>query len=170
MLQQPGDDGNDDDGNNDNDNNDNDNKEEESVAGKACFVYMLEAEPSGATYVGATVNVDHRLRQHNGELSGGAQATTMRVKRGEVWRRVCYVSGFPDWIAALQFEWRWKQISRKLGFSGGRKRQETEVVDRRRPRERRMEALQQLLSLDRPTTKAHRYADWPSGGPQVHYE
>ena len=123
---------------------------------KPSFVYLLEASPSGATYVGATVDVDHRLRQHNGELVGGAHATTMRVQRGETWRRVCYVSGFPDWPAALQFEWRWKQLSRKLG-------------NKRRPLDRRSEALRQLLALDKPTTKAQRYQDWPSGGPQVHH-
>ena len=117
------------------------------------FVYLLEASPSGATYVGATMDVDHRLRQHNGQLKGGAHATTMRVKKGETWRRVVYVSGFPDWIAALQFEWRWKQLSRKSKLKN--------------PLERRQEALQTLLALDRPTTKAVPYAEWH---PQLHYE
>lgn len=119
------------------------------------YVYLLEASPSGATYVGATMDVDHRLRQHNGQLVGGAHATTMRVQHGETWRRVVYVSGFPDWIAALQFEWRWKQLSRKSKL--------------KRPLERRHEALHTLLSLERPTTKAIPYAEWPSGPPQLHY-
>jgi structure-specific endonuclease subunit SLX1 len=64
--------------------------------------------------VGATVDVDRRLRQHNKELAGGAHATGMKVNKGETWQRICYVSGFPTWQAALQFEWRWKQISRKF--------------------------------------------------------
>ena len=129
---------------------------------KPSFVYLLEASPSGATYVGATVDVDHRLRQHNNELVGGAHATTLRVQRGERWRRVLYVSGFPDWTAALQFEWRWKQLSRKPHLKS------------LKPLERRHQALQLLLQLERPTTKALRFQDWPSAtaekGPQLHYE
>ena len=150
---------------------------------KAFFVYLLESSVSRATYVGATVDVDHRLRQHNGELVGGAHATTMRVKAGETWRRVCYVSGFPDWPAALQFEWRWKQLSRKLmgGVPKGKGKRTrpvdggsltTPVVDggpRQRPVDRRLQALEQLLALERPTTKAMAYRGWPVG-PQVHYE
>ena len=80
------------------------------------FVYLLFANASSGqqTYVGATVDLDHRLRQHNKEIKGGAHATGSKVAKGESWRRHCYVSGFPNWQAALQFEWRWKQISRKL--------------------------------------------------------
>ena len=36
------------------------------------FVYLLEST-NHATYVGATVNLDHRLRQHNGEIKGGLE-------------------------------------------------------------------------------------------------
>ena len=77
------------------------------------YVYLLEAT-NGSTYVGATVDLDHRLRQHNCEIKGGAVATSVKVKRGETWTRVCHVAGFPSWQAALQFEWRWKQLSRKI--------------------------------------------------------
>ncbi len=110
------------------------------------FVYMLEST-SGATYVGATVDLDHRLRQHNKEIKGGAHATSRKVEMGEIWERRCYVSGFPDWPAALQFEWRWKQLSRKL-------------PSKMNPLERRKKALEQLVSLDRPTTKAIPYSEW----------
>jgi hypothetical protein len=60
------------------------------------FVYLLECTDQ-STYVGATVDLEHRLRQHNGEIKGGAHATTMKVRQGLSWKRVCYVSGFPDW-------------------------------------------------------------------------
>jgi len=113
---------------------------------KSSYVYLLECS-DGSTYVGATVDLDHRLRQHNKEIKGGATATSVRVLRGETWRRVCYVQNFPDWISALQFEWRFKQLSRKL-FSN------------QKPLLRRMLALKQLLSLERPTTKAVLYNDW----------
>jgi len=45
---------------------------------KPWFVYLLVAE-DGATYVGATVDLEHRLRQHNGQIGGGAKATHVRV-------------------------------------------------------------------------------------------
>ncbi len=121
------------------------------------FVYLLEST-SGATYVGATVDLDHRLRQHNKEIKGGAFATSAKVARGETWRRHCYVSGFPTWQAALQFEWRWKQIHRKLPRGGGAT-----------PLDNRMKALDILLALDRSTTKAQAFSEWISP-PEVHYE
>jgi hypothetical protein len=55
-----------------------------------------------------------RLQQHNGERSGGAKAT-----RGLQWNQAFYISGFPSWKSALQFEWAWKYYSRgKYGVAG----------------------------------------------------
>ena len=76
------------------------------------FVYILVCDDN-STYVGATVNLEHRLRQHNKELVGGAVATSRKVGQGQIWKVACYVSGFPTWQAALQFEWRLKQLTRK---------------------------------------------------------
>lgn len=120
------------------------------------YVYLLVSS-RGLTYVGATVDVDRRLRQHNKELAGGAVATGSRVAAGETWKRHCYVSGFPDWQAALQFEWRWKQLSRKR-FD----KKQTAV-------ERRLDALEELLLLERSTAKAIPYAEWATW-PEVHFE
>jgi structure-specific endonuclease subunit SLX1 len=122
------------------------------------FVYLLYANASSGqqTYVGATVDLDHRLRQHNKEIKGGARATSAQVERGETWERVCHVAGFPTWNAALQFEWRWKQITRKLPAK----------MD---PLERRIQALRMLLALERSTSKATPYAEWPTP-PQVNVE
>ena len=128
---------------------------------KAWFVYLLVAE-DGATYVGATVDLEHRLRQHNGQIGGGAKATHVRVARGQTWRRHCYVSGFPDNHAALQFEWRWKSLSRVV--------QRQMASQGLEPLERRLEALQRLLALDRPTSKAAPYSSYGEGLPQIHYE
>ncbi len=69
--------------------------------------YCLASE-TGKTYVGFSTNLDRRLRQHNGELVGGAKAT-----KGGVWKRICCVTGFPTQQAALQFEWKWKHLTRK---------------------------------------------------------
>ncbi len=112
------------------------------------FVYLLVSS-NNATYVGATVDLNRRLRQHNKEIKGGAHATSAKVAKGETWTRACHVEGFPDWPAALQFEWRWKQLSRKL-------------PQKLYPLERRMQALATLLALERPTTKAIAYSEWPS--------
>ncbi len=95
------------------------------------FVYLLSTcEDPIRTYVGATIDVDRRLRQHNGELSGGAKATS-RVPGG--WYRICYVRSFETEGKALRFEWYWKHRSKKC--SGD-------------PLERRRKALDWLLAQD----------------------
>jgi len=119
------------------------------------YVYLL-VSTNGNTYVGATVDLERRLRQHNKEIKGGAHATGIKVSQGENWNRAAHVSGFPDWQAALQFEWRWKHLSRKLPL-------------KMNPLERRIKALKELLSLERPTSKAIAYSEWPSP-PKVHCE
>ena len=119
------------------------------------FVYLL-VSTSGNTYVGATVDLNRRLRQHNKEIKGGARATSVKVSHGETWVRAAHVSGFPDWQAALQFEWRWKNLSRKYDIKIN-------------PLERRMNALKNLLALERPTSKAIAYTEW-SFPPEVHCE
>ena len=110
------------------------------------FVYLLLSSDN-CTYVGATIDLDRRLRQHNKEIKGGAFATGAKVSKGETWIRAAHVEGFPDWQSALQFEWRWKQLTRKITISV-------------HPLHRRMIALKQLLALERPTTKAKAYSEW----------
>ena len=110
------------------------------------FVYLL-LSTDHSTYVGATVDLERRLRQHNKEIKGGAHATSIKVLKGETWIRAAHVEGFPDWQSALQFEWRWKQLTRKINISV-------------HPLHRRIIALKQLLELDRPTSKAKAYSEW----------
>jgi structure-specific endonuclease subunit SLX1 len=69
---------------------------------------MLQSLDGRKTYVGATVNPDRRIRQHNGELVGGARAT-----HGRQWRRLFLIDGFTDERDALRFEWRWKWLTRQ---------------------------------------------------------
>ena len=118
-----------------------------NIMSSSFYVYLLECSDN-STYIGATVNLDHRLRQHNKEIKGGAVATSNKVKKGEIWKRICHIEGFPSWQAALQFEWAWKFYSRKLS-------QKLFPLDRRR------QALDTLLSLERPTSKALAYDEWP---------
>ena len=120
------------------------------------FVYILESDISHSTYVGATIDLTHRLRQHNKELVGGAQATTIKVIKGEKWKRVCHITGFPDWKAALQVEWKLKSLSRKISI-------------KMFPLERRMTALKQLLLLERPTSKSISFKEWTES-PKIVFE
>ena len=113
---------------------------------KQYFVYLLEST-NHTTYIGATVDLDHRLRQHNGEIKGGAVATTRKVNKGETWKRVCHIEGFPTWSECLKFEWAWKFYSRKLS-------------KKLFPLDRRKKALETLLSLEKSTSKAVPYNEW----------
>jgi len=102
------------------------------------YCYLLYIPGTNRTYIGATNDPAHRLRQHNGELAGGAKAT-----KGKQWTQAFYVSGFPDWSNTLQFEWAWKRQSRNQpGLKG------------------KIVGLRKLLALDRATTTATPYAYW----------
>ena len=61
--------------------------------------YVIRSD--NRSYVGITNNLARRLRQHNGEIKGGAKAT-----RGRQWSLVCTVHDFPSVKALKQFEWR----------------------------------------------------------------
>ncbi|KAJ6315536.1 hypothetical protein OIU78_018918 [Salix suchowensis] len=62
------------------------------------------------TYVGVTTNFSRRLKQHNGELKGGAKAS----RAGRPWICACLIHGFIDRSEACEFESKWKSFSRKL--------------------------------------------------------
>ena len=114
------------------------------------FVYILESSDKRCTYVGATIDVERRLKQHNGILKGGAKYTSKKPS----WNLNAYVKGFPTWNCALKFEWRLKQLTRKLmqqsnGFNNT-------------PIERRQMALQELLSLEKSTLSAIPFSEYPN--------
>lgn len=70
------------------------------------YVYCLQEknnEKGGRTYVGYTINPENRIKQHNGEKSGGAKMT-----RGKSWDFAFIISGFETSQNALQCEWRLK--------------------------------------------------------------
>jgi|TARA_B100000787_G_scaffold53811_1_gene39004 predicted GIY-YIG superfamily endonuclease len=115
------------------------------------FVYFIEAT-NGRTYIGATVDLNKRIRQHNCEIKGGAMATSREVNKGESWKYICYIENCPSWNAALQCEWRWKYISRQI----------QKTNPNQTPKEKRLEALDKLLKLDKPTSKAELYSSWPN--------
>jgi predicted GIY-YIG superfamily endonuclease len=75
------------------------------------FCYLLRSPGhKGASYIGFSVDPRHRLRQHNGEVKGGARHTSKYAP----WDHVCIVSGFLSKTMALMFEWHWQHPARSL--------------------------------------------------------
>ena len=64
-------------------------------------VYIIRGALSGAFYVGCSVDVEKRLRQHNREISKGAAATA-----GDAWSVARICRGFTSRGQALKFEAR----------------------------------------------------------------
>lgn len=56
-------------------------------------LYLLYHSIKNRTYLGITNNLKRRWRQHNGEIKGGARATSSLLKFGQ-WQPVLIVSGF----------------------------------------------------------------------------
>ena len=75
-------------------------------------VYILRNGKS--LYVGATIDLSHRIRQHNGELSGGAHRTSTK---GPGWVCLLYVQGFQSRTESLQFEYALKREAKQHGYS-----------------------------------------------------
>jgi predicted GIY-YIG superfamily endonuclease len=78
------------------------------------FCYLIINETGRNTYVGYTINPTKRLRQHNGEIKGGAKYTS---RNGRAWQYIAIISSpaFDNHLA-LSLEWHMKEHKR------GRKR------------------------------------------------
>jgi structure-specific endonuclease subunit SLX1 len=100
--------------------------------------YILKC--NNYTYNGCTNNFTRRIRQHNGEIKGGAKCTS---RRGP-WTPYCIITGFKDNIEALQTEWRIKRVE-------GRRRAKKYCGT-----EGRIKGLNQILKLDQFTSKSER--------------
>lgn len=72
-------------------------------------VYSLALSNGRRTYVGSTNNLARRLRQHRGELKGGARYTKA-VRAGQRWQCRFVVLGFRRHTEALSFEWHLKKV------------------------------------------------------------
>ncbi|KAJ8573612.1 hypothetical protein K7X08_010123 [Anisodus acutangulus] len=88
-----------------------------------CVYLILSTNPPIKTYIGVTTNFSRRLKEHNGELKGGAKAS----RSGRPWICACLIRGFKDRSEACAFESKWKHISRKLP----RKRKTTEEQEQK---------------------------------------
>ena len=74
-----------------------------------CYILRCTNENhKNLTYNGSTNNIVRRLRQHCGEISGGAKAT-----KGKQWEVYALVTGFKNHINCLSCEWRIKKPTNK---------------------------------------------------------
>jgi predicted GIY-YIG superfamily endonuclease len=80
------------------------------------FVYVLWSDALGRSYVGIAVDVARRLRQHGGQLVGGARAT----RAGRPWRLAAWYGPFPDRGGATRAERSVKALRgpARLGWGG----------------------------------------------------
>ena len=73
------------------------------------YVYLQKC--GDLVYIGKTNNPERRLRQHNGELAGGAKTTS----RAGPWKHE-YLISLETEKEALQFEWALQHIHRSKHF------------------------------------------------------
>lgn len=77
---------------------------------KGYYCYLLVSLKSGRTYIGYTSDPYRRLRQHNGEIQGGARSTHAH----RPYRLHCIVGRFKTPSQAMKFEYRWKHGAKGL--------------------------------------------------------
>lgn len=67
-------------------------------------VYVLRSTVQhGCLYIGSTPDPARRLRQHNGQVKGGAARTSR--ERLRPWEMIVFVDGFTSMLGALKFEY-----------------------------------------------------------------
>lgn len=97
------------------------------------IVYLLHNSENPCTYIGSTNNPMRRIRQHNGELVGGARYTHRNKPENDAgkWEYYGYIPGL-DKHRALSIEKRIQIRSRKMKD--------------RRAIDRRLRAIEQILA------------------------
>lgn len=128
---------------------------------KGPFVcYALEHSRTSKSYTGQTNNFHRRLRQHNGEIKGGARYTS-RQSNGGKWNPLFKVCGFQTLRSVLQFEIAMKKRKVPLRFRPGirivKKKKESVSKTYTRGPSGRVRQLEFLMSLGRLNGEAHSH-------------
>jgi predicted GIY-YIG superfamily endonuclease len=76
--------------------------------------YCIQNDHENKTYIGITNHFQRRIKQHNGELSGGAKYT-----RGDHWKPIIITTNFRSKCEVLRFEYLWKKIRIKTTYKSG---------------------------------------------------
>lgn len=113
------------------------------------IVYLLYSPSSNRTYTGCTNNLQRRIRQHNGEISGGAKYT----QKWRPWIVLLYIENFPTQRDALQFEYRTHHPHKYLPKSIRPKRG--------RNYDGRIESVCSILNMEKVTLTAKNISDMP---------
>jgi putative endonuclease len=73
---------------------------------KPWTLYLLYHAEANRTYLGVTTNVERRLRQHRGEIVGGARYTAriQATHPTSVWQLVATLSPFPNQSEVTRWE------------------------------------------------------------------
>ncbi|TID13403.1 Structure-specific endonuclease subunit slx1 [Venturia nashicola] len=129
--------------------------------------YLLRSANGTKLYVGSTPNMRRRLRQHNGDVQGGAKRTS--EQRWKPWEVTCIVHGFPSRIAALQFEWSWQNPHISRHISADQRITQPKKTERYSPRsgKMRVKSRRPHLSLNAYMMNLHlllriqSFARWP---------
>ena len=84
---------------------------DEIVSDHMC--YIIKSSTTNRIYIGYTTNFNKRLRQHNGEITGGAKKTS----KGRPWYPICNILGFYEKSSALRFEYRLQHSKPKININ-----------------------------------------------------
>lgn len=74
-----------------------------------CYLIQSKSHPNN-TYIGSTNNVKKRIKQHNGEIKGGAKAT----KKHKDWKLIIFIEKETK-SEAISFEYYWKHYQASSG-------------------------------------------------------
>ena len=100
------------------------------------YNYIIYSNEKNLSYNGSTNNIKRRLRQHNGEITGGA----FRTHQGRPWTYCAVLRGMPNQRNALSCEWR-------IRYPNNRRNKEAKY----RGIKGRIVGLNEVLQLDKWT-------------------
>lgn len=99
------------------------------------IVYLLTNSKNNCTYIGMTNNPVRRIRQHNGELVGGAKYTCLKRYDG-TWTYYGQITNIPNKSLAMSIEKKIQIRSKKTIGST--------------PLEKRLNCINKLLFIEHP--------------------